>query len=233
MDGLKLKRIFRHHVTTNTVASHAQLLFHTLWDEFDEAYWPENLSRRDALLCDKMQISENSLRNCRNMLKQMGFIEILPSKGRGKPTTYSLRTPSPEVGDSSSDSVGDSVGDSAYKIHTPNTLNPRPKKPPISPIEIPDEIAEEWAGFVGMRSKIKKPLTDRAKKLRLADLEKIAPGDYVTQRLILDQSTAANWQDLYPLKENRNGLSGRNTGQASAGNASANKYGDRKFGEQL
>ena len=59
---------------------------------------------------------------------------------------------------------------------------------------------ENWNGFCEMRNKIKKPLTDRAAKMILNELERLAPGDNNTKGLILDQSVKRCWQDVYPLK---------------------------------
>lgn len=61
-------------------------------------------------------------------------------------------------------------------------------------------------GFEEMRKKLRKPLTDRAKKLTLGKLEKMAPGNEEMQIAILDQSIENGWQGVYPLKtENWNG----------------------------
>ena len=66
---------------------------------------------------------------------------------------------------------------------------------------VPDGLREAWNGFVAMRKKIKKPLTDRAVKMILNKLEEFAPGDSLTQSKILDQSTLKVWQTVYPLEE--------------------------------
>lgn len=68
---------------------------------------------------------------------------------------------------------------------------------------------ENWNGFCEMRKKIKKPLTDRAAKMILNELERLAPGDNHTKGLILDQSVKRCWQDVYPLKGDKSaGLAG-------------------------
>ena len=70
---------------------------------------------------------------------------------------------------------------------------------------VPPEIADAFAGFSEMRTKIKKPLTDRAKKMALHKLQELAPNDYETQTRILDQSTEHCWLGLYPLKDKDGG----------------------------
>lgn len=64
----------------------------------------------------------------------------------------------------------------------------------------PPEIADAFAGFAEMRQKIKKPLTDRAKKMALNKLQELAPNDYPMQIQILDQSTMQCWQGLFELQ---------------------------------
>jgi hypothetical protein len=86
------------------------------------------------------------------------------------------------------------------KLHTlPNQTKTKPNNnPPYIP---PDEIKEEWAAYVELRKKLKKPLTDYAAKLSLAKLDKMAHGDYERQRKILNQSIMNGWQGLFELKD--------------------------------
>lgn len=78
--------------------------------------------------------------------------------------------------------------------------NNTPPTPPRGRVDVPEALMESWNGFCEMRKKIKKPLTDRAAKMILNELERLAPGDTHTQGLILDQSVKRCWQDVYPLK---------------------------------
>lgn len=55
--------------------------------------------------------------------------------------------------------------------------------------------------FEEMRVKIKKPMTDRAKKLLLTELEKLST-DRQTQIAILDQSITRSWAGVFALKDN-------------------------------
>jgi len=69
----------------------------------------------------------------------------------------------------------------------------------ITPDWIPSEA---WAGYVEMRKKIKRPMTDRAIELKFKALAAFRDaGDDIEK--ILDQSTENSWSDLYPLKERR------------------------------
>ena len=78
--------------------------------------------------------------------------------------------------------------------------NNTPPTPPRGRVDVPEALMENWNGFCEMRKKIKKPLTDRAAKMILNELERLAPGDDHTKGLILDQSTKRCWQDVYPVK---------------------------------
>jgi hypothetical protein len=68
---------------------------------------------------------------------------------------------------------------------------------------IPDWIpAEAWAGYVEMRKKIKKPMTDRAIKLQIGVLEKLrAEGQNI--EAVIDQSVMNSWQGLFAIAERR------------------------------
>lgn len=78
--------------------------------------------------------------------------------------------------------------------------NNTPPTPPRGSVDVPEALMENWNGFCEMRKKIKKPLTDRAAKMILNELERLSPGDNHTKGLILDQSVKRCWQDVYPLK---------------------------------
>lgn len=83
--------------------------------------------------------------------------------------------------------------------NTSSGSNP-PLTPPRGSVEVSAGLLESWNGFCEMRKKIKKPLTDRAAKMILNELERLAPGDDTTKALILDQSVKHCWQDVYKLK---------------------------------
>lgn len=81
--------------------------------------------------------------------------------------------------------------------------NNTPPTPPRGRVDVQEALMENWNGFCEMRKKIKKPLTDRAAKMILNELERLAPGDNHTKGLILDQSVKRCWQDVYPLKADK------------------------------
>lgn len=73
-----------------------------------------------------------------------------------------------------------------------------------SPFTSPEAIAA-WVGFVEMRKKKGKPMTDRARELIVKDLLKMGEADAITS---LDQSTRAGWVDVYPPKRDHTAARG-------------------------
>jgi hypothetical protein len=73
------------------------------------------------------------------------------------------------------------------------------KNPVTASVTLPPEIdADIWKDFVEMRQKIKAPLTERAKKEILSDLEKIGQD----KNEILRQSIKNSWRGVFGLKDN-------------------------------
>lgn len=66
---------------------------------------------------------------------------------------------------------------------------------------LPDWIPKDpWDGFEEMRKKLKKPMTDRARVLKVTELQRFADSGHDVGD-ILDKSTANSWTDLYEPKE--------------------------------
>jgi hypothetical protein len=64
------------------------------------------------------------------------------------------------------------------------------------------DLVEALRGFVKMRAANKKHMTDRALKMLLAKLKEMSEAD--AQKIaILDQSIFHGWQDVYPLKDEK------------------------------
>lgn len=123
-----------------------------------------------------------------------------------------------------SDGTGDGASDARNELATATRAQspiPEPQPQPIpepkkkraqAPFVLPDWVpADAWEGYVEMRRKIRKPMTDRARDLRIADLSKFRQAGH-DLAAILDKSTANNWTDLYEPKPN-----GRAPGFAPAG----------------
>lgn len=68
-------------------------------------------------------------------------------------------------------------------------------------IALPSYIDREaWEGFEDMRRLIKKPMTDRARKLVLYELDRLRKAGH-DPNASLDQSVLHNWSDVYELKD--------------------------------
>lgn len=79
------------------------------------------------------------------------------------------------------------------------------------------DLLSALQGFEEMRVKIKKPMTDRAKKLLLTELVKLSV-DRDTQIAILNQSITRCWAGVFALKDDRSGqIGGGRRQQASTG----------------
>lgn len=66
------------------------------------------------------------------------------------------------------------------------------------------DLQDALHGFVDMRTKARKPLTVRAMKLSLNELDKLAVDD-MTKVAIVNQSIVHNWLTFYKLQNNNNG----------------------------
>lgn len=66
------------------------------------------------------------------------------------------------------------------------------------------DLQDVLHGFVEMRNKARKPLTVRAMKLSLNELDKLALDD-VTKIAIVNQSIVHSWLTFYKLQNNNNG----------------------------
>jgi hypothetical protein len=83
---------------------------------------------------------------------------------------------------------------------TPLESSPLPKKKGfVLPSWVPEEA---WCGYVDMRKKIKKPLTDRAAKMAIEKLDGLRKDGYDPE-ITLDKATSGCWRGLYPTQDAR------------------------------
>lgn len=75
--------------------------------------------------------------------------------------------------------------------------NKRKAQAPVIPAWIP---VDAWNGYVDMRKKNRKPMTDRAIELKFKELENFKNQGFDIAA-ILDKSTSNNWTDIYPQKK--------------------------------
>ena len=67
------------------------------------------------------------------------------------------------------------------------------------------DLMESFVAFIGMRKKIKAPLTERALKMIVNEAYRLASGDPDKMKKIIDQSTMNGWRGVYPIKKDSTG----------------------------
>lgn len=90
-----------------------------------------------------------------------------------------------------------------------NKRNKKPKKPKITQLEpketqsvLPDFVSRElWESYAEMRAAKKKPLTERAIKLTLRDLEKFETRQKGFANLALENAIKGSWQGVFEPKD--------------------------------
>lgn len=98
--------------------------------------------------------------------------------------------------------------------------------PPIPPRGLPDWLPpDEWADFLKMRQRIRKPATDRAKELVIGKLAALREGGH-DPRLVLLQSIEQSWQTVYPLKTNGAAGNGHRAATEARNEATAQSWAD-------
>lgn len=86
--------------------------------------------------------------------------------------------------------------------HTPE---PTPRARKGAGFCLPEHIpAEEWAEFVAMRQRIRKPLTDFAKNLAVKRLDKLAADGWPPGE-VLNHCTLNSYQGIFPPKDRNDG----------------------------
>lgn len=94
------------------------------------------------------------------------------------------------------------------ELNTNNSLKENCKKETVNSViaEYTEskDLQDALHDFVDMRTKARKPLTVRAMKLSLNELDKLAVDD-VTKIAIVNQSIMHNWLTFYKLQNNNNG----------------------------
>ena len=93
-------------------------------------------------------------------------------------------------------------------------------------------LTDTFRDFAIMRKAIKKPLTERATKVLLGKLDKLANGDKELVIKILEQSILNNWQSVYELKDGVNyGNSRYSKPNATTTSQAKDKWDEYDFGD--
>lgn len=183
--------------------------------------WTEWFETTDSRLqIETGIVSPNTIRAIRNSLRQKGFIDFIPGKRRS-PTKYKIidlsqeseRLPSSFMStidintdiktDINADIKTDSINKHKRKTETKTKKEKQKEKAAAFSLDSYTqnvELLEALEGFVEMRKKAKAPLTERAVKLALKELNKLAGTD--EQKIaVVNQSVVNGWKGFYPLKK--------------------------------
>lgn len=191
--------------------------------------WTEWFETTDSRLqIETGIVSPNTIRAIRNSLRQKGFIDFIPGKRRS-PTKYKIidlsqvteRLPSSFMStidintdintdiktDIKPDINADIKTDSIYKHKRKTETKTKKEKGKEKACAFSfdsytqnAELLEALEGFVEMRKKAKAPLTERAIKLALKELDKLAGTDE-KKIAVVNQSVVNGWKGFYPLKK--------------------------------
>ena len=214
--------------------------------------WTEWFETTDSRLqIETGIVSPNTIRAIRNSLRQKGFIDFIPGKRRS-PTKYKIidlsqeseRLPSSFMStidiktdiktdintDINADIKTDIKTDSIYK-HKRKTETKTEKekgKEKAQAFSLDSytqnaELLEALEGFVEMRKKAKAPLTERAIKLALRELDKLAGTDE-KKIAVVNQSVVNGWKGFYPLKGGGNYGTGIIQGHMAGDGAEKSPY---------
>ena len=127
-----------------------------------------------------------------NRLKQQAYRDRM--KARSSEETLPNVTPLP--------SVTEPLPSVPPCTHIEEEVNNEAKKQKCGALlmEYPEWLPlEAWNGFVEMRKKIKAPLTDRAARIILGELDNLR-SDGENVEAVLDRSTSQAWKGVFPVK---------------------------------
>jgi len=182
--------------------------------------------------CKDLKISENRLRKLMNLLVEENMIELV--KKTGKSTIYRITNyekfnqQDNQQQDQQEQEVEefDNQQDNQQITDRPPTDNQqttnkeesirkikKDKKDIYRDFTDNEDLISTLKDFAEMRKSIKKPMTEKAMKLMMIELNKCADND-ADKIAVLNQSIVNSWQGVFPLKKGDwdNGIRGKPTG---------------------
>ncbi|GEM_PF-6615840 len=176
---------YRGHMSTEEIK-------HILGSEDFALYW-------DSILCRKFQQDlEGKYFNQRLEAEMIKRQKYCASRGTNRKSYDGSYVPSYENHMDPHIEVGSPI----YIIYINNIINNRGvvggKEGNV--VWIPPHLHEVWPHFDAMRRQMKKPMTVRA---AWNILKKLSAYPVQVQASMVDQSITNGWQDVFPLKENR------------------------------
>ena len=223
---------FYDWLETNSLSVSAVALWHALMHINNKSRWIEEFAVATSVLCAKTGLSERTIRNARNELKQRGRLDW-KTRGGNKSATYILIPLTARDADSVSDNVtvitSDNASDNAsalYKQNNTKLFKEKSKKEKKSDFDfslIPKEfipIVKKWLKYKSEKNQTYKKTGFRTfcKKL-----EELTQWDLQLAEKIIEQSMASNYAGIFELK-NKNENTRRNNTQS--GKVNFNSEGD-------
>lgn len=129
--------------------------------------------------------------------------EYLPKDNDKDKLSDSIQTDCPEISPQNDRNDTDNLGESDMDNLGKSTLNKnKHKEKPTHTLDCSPELREALEAFAEHRKKLKKPMTDYAKKLTINKLKKYADSES-EQIAILNQSIERGWVGVFPLKDDK------------------------------
>lgn len=162
-------------------------------------------------LAEETGLTERKVRTALEHLKTTGEVT---SKSHSKFTVFTVKNYGSYQ---STDTQNDKqmTGERQADDRRPTTIEERKKERSIKKSisnDIPEkklfsenaELNQAICDFIEYRAKIKAPMTERAIKLLLKQLDKLAPGGEIpVKTAILEQSIMQGWKGVFPLREEK------------------------------
>lgn len=230
MTYVDILNAFDSWLEVNYLSATAQLMFYRLVATYNRCGRPEWVTVDNQRLMGMIQCNrEQTMIDTRNRLVQAGLIEYVKGK-KGCPGKYKINTfPFKNVANSVVNTVGYSVGNSVrYSVGETVALirdksesKSKSSTPLYNPPKGKVDVFSAYAGedtalldalreFEQMRKKKHKPMTERAKELLCAQLDKLAD-NAADKVLILNRSIENAWTGVYALKDEQKTGDGFNT----------------------
>ncbi len=226
MSYIDLLNAFDSWLETNYLSATAQLLWYRLMAIFNRCGWSEWVTVDNQRIMMLIQCSsEHTVIDTRNRLIQAGLIEYVKGK-KGCPGKYRVGnfTAKNAVHSAVHSAVNTAVYSAVHsaalirdksKIKSKNSIplyNPPKGKPDIFSAYAGEDTAllDALREFEQMRKKKRKPMTERAKELLCAQLDKLS--DNAGERIsILNRSIENAWTGVYALKDDKKAQNGFDT----------------------
>ena len=179
----------------------AQLLWFKLIALFNGCGWPQWVQADNLRLMVLIGAgSEKAAVHARDALVQAGLLEYVRGV-KGCPNRYRMRwfgAPSDRETDRENDR------ESAGQDGDLNKQEINQTKREKNDADVPPALCDAFTQYENMRKKSRRPMTAAAKRMALAELEKLAPGDPAKQCEILNRSVMNGWFGLFPLPAGQN-----------------------------